>query len=246
MNTSYQPVALVTGSARRIGATIVRTLHQHGYRVLIHYHHSSADAEALAIELNQQKNDTACVLHADLNQHEDVIRLAKQALEPWQRIDLLVNNASQFYATPLGDIQPQHWDDLMASNLKAPLFLSQALAPALRDSVGCIINITDIFSTEPLTDYSVYSAAKAGLAMLTKSLALELAPTVRVNAIAPGAILWPEENNNSLFTDQQALTNKIPLKRLGEPDDIAAAVLFLATQASYMTGQTLRIDGGYP
>jgi pteridine reductase len=233
------PVALITGGARRIGAEIARQLHARGWRLLIHYRNSAEAAEALCAQLNAVRTQSAQSLKADLSLTDQVKSLAEATLACWQRLDLLVNNASAFYPTPLGSITEDKWEDLMASNLKAPLFLSQALAPALKKSGGCIVNLADIHALRPLKDHSLYCAAKAGNLMLTRSLALELAPEVRVNAIAPGAILWPEKNPSA----SESILPRIPLGRCGTPEDIAQALVYL-TEASYVTGQVIAVDGG--
>ena len=236
------PVALITGAAHRIGAAIARALHQQGWRVIIHYWQSADNAQALAATLNRQRPDSAHTLCANLEQHDATLRMAEQALAHWQRMDLLVNNASTFYPTAIATATEADWNTLMASNLKAPFFMAQQLAPALAKQHGTIINLIDIHAQKPLQQHSVYCAAKAGLAMLTQSLALELAPGVRVNGIAPGAILWPPGVTPNSTTESQWLAG-IPLARKGDPDDIANTVLFL-TQAHYITGQVIAVDGG--
>jgi pteridine reductase len=234
--------ALVTGAARRIGATIARTLHAHGADVAIHYRGSAADALALAADLNSARPDSAATFAADLTDLASLNTLVGE-LAAWRDgLDILVNNASSFYATPVGEITEQQWDDLVGTNLKAPLFLSQALAPALREAQGVIVNIVDVHSQRPLRDHPVYGPAKAGLAMLTRSLAKDLAPEVRVNGVSPGAILWPEESMSE--ATKKAILKQIPLGRPGQPEDIAGAVLFLASEAGYVTGQIIAIDGG--
>ncbi len=237
------PVALITGAARRIGAAIARGLHQHDYRVAIHYRHSDREARALADDLNDRRLDSAIILKADLDRLTDIESLAEDTLAHWGRLDVLVNNASSFYPTPVGDASAEQWDDLINSNLKAPFFLTQALADELRLRQGCVINITDIHADRPLIKHPIYCAAKAGNAMLTKSLARELAPGVRVNGIAPGAILWPEAADES-DDSQRTLLGKIPLQRKGEAEDIVQTVLFLVGGPSYITGQIIAVDGG--
>jgi pteridine reductase len=234
--------ALVTGAARRIGAVVASTLHEAGANVVIHYHHSAADAEQLAASLNARRASSAFTATADVREVTELERMAKQVLERTGRLDVLVNNASNFYPTPLGTITEEHWYDLMGSNLKAPLFLSQALLPALRAASGVIINIVDVHSQRPLRDHVVYGAAKAGLAMLTRSLAKDLGPQVRVNGVSPGAILWPEEGMSDQL--RAAIIRQTALKRSGTPEDIAAAVLFLVRDAPYVTGQIIAVDGG--
>lgn len=236
-------VALVTGGARRIGATIVETLHAAGMHVVIHYRSSQREAEALADRLNARRRNSAITLRANLHHTTALAPMVREAAGHWGRLDLLVNNASSFYPTPLGEITEAHWDDLLGSNLKAPLFLAQAAMPHLRERKGAIVNLIDIHGFKPLAGHSVYCAAKAGLVMLTRSLARELAPEVRVNGIAPGAILWPE----GVQADPQAeaqLREAVPLARMGEPADIGRTVLFFAQSAPYITGQILAVDGG--
>lgn len=232
-------VALVTGAARRIGAEIARVLHGAGYCVALHYHRSAEDAENLAAQLNAERPGSARTLQADLAETSSLADLVERAAACWGGLDLLVNNASAFYPTPLGHITETHWDDLMASNLKAPLFLAQAAVPHLRRRGGCIVNIVDVYAERPLREYPVYSVAKAGLAALTKALAVELAPDVRVNGVAPGSILWPVGGDI-----KPEVLAKVALERPGTPADIAQAVLFLAAGAPYVTGQILAVDGG--
>ena len=238
-----QPVALITGAARRIGACIAQRLHQIGYRVLIHYHRSEPEAQQLAAELNRIRPDSARTLQADLTDSRAIEQLAIQAQAQWQRLDLLVNNASSFYPTPLEQITESDWDALIGSNLKAPLWLSKELAPALRQQQGSIVNIVDVHGQRPLQGFSLYSIAKAGLAMLTQSLAKELAPQIRVNGVAPGPILPPEGAAKRDPAAEQKTLEKTLLKRYGTPDDIADTVLFLARQ-SFITGQIIAVDGG--
>lgn len=235
--------ALVTGASRRIGASICRALHAAGYQLIMHYRTSAAEAEALANELNALRPHSVICLQADLANLEELARLAERAQEVWGRIDVLVNNASSFYPTPVGTVAEQQWDDLMASNVKAPFFLSQALANTLAQNNGCIINIADIHGERPMPNHSVYSIAKAGNVMLTKTLALELAPQVRVNGIAPGAILWPEDDAGN-EKPQLAALEQIPLGTLGGAESIARTVVFLAKDSCYTTGQILAVDGG--
>ncbi len=234
------PVALITGAARRIGRQLCIRLHQQGFQVLIHCNRSIEDAEHLAAELNQQRADSVRVLQADLCDPEAVTLLAARVIEQWQRLDVLINNASSFYPTPIEETAQQDWDNLIGSNLRAPFFLSQSLAPLLSVQRGCIINLVDIHALRPLKGHCLYSVAKAGNAMLTQSLAKELAPDIRVNGIAPGAILWPESSQEE---EHEALLEKIPLGHFGDPDDIADTALFLMQQ-SYITGQIIAVDGG--
>ncbi len=235
-------VALVTGAARRIGKAIAQTLHGAGARVAIHYHTSASDAEALVAVLNALRPDSATAIRADLLDVGALPGLIKGVVDWGGRLDILVNNASTFYPTPLGSIAASDWDDLIGTNLRAPLFLSQAAAPWLAERQGSIVNIVDIHARRPLRAHSVYGAAKAGLAMLTRALAKDLAPSVRVNAVAPGAILWPENGMND--ATRRAILDQVPLGRPGEPDDIAGCVLYLVRDARYVTGQVIAVDGG--
>ena len=234
--------ALITGAGKRIGAVIARTLHDAGANVAIHYFSSSAQADALAEQLNAIRAGSAITLQADLRSIDAINSLVAAMIEQTDALDLLVNNASTFYPTPLGTITEEQWDDLIGANLKAPLFLSQAAWPHLRAARGAIINIVDVHSQRPLRDHLVYGPAKAGLAMLTRSLAKDLGPDVRVNGVSPGAILWPEEGLPE--KTRQSIIREIALKRVGAPEDIAGAVLYLARDATYVTGQILAVDGG--
>lgn len=248
MPATITKVALVTGAAKRIGAEIARQLHKEHFNVVIHYHNSEKAAQELADELNEERENSAACMAADLNNPEQISRLAEQAQQQWQRIDLLVNNASSFYPTPIGETSDEDWNQLINSNLKAPFFLAQALAKKLGEHHGCIINIADIYADKPLKKHSVYSIAKAGNVMLTKTLAQELAPVVRVNGIAPGAILWPDDSHKKpedrLSDDnKEKMLAKIPLQQRGQAQDIARTILFL-TQSPYITGQILTVDGG--
>ncbi len=233
---------LITGGARRIGAAIVRKLHRAGANVLVHYHRSLSAAQTLQAELNAQRAGSVAIHGGDLADAATPEALVAAALLAFGRIDVLVNNASTFYATPVGQITVAHWDDLMGSNLRAPLFLSQAAAPSLAAQGGLIINIVDIHGLRPLKAHPVYSTAKAGLAMLTRSLARELGPRVRVNGIAPGPVLWPEGPMDAAL--QREIVDKTALKRHGSPEDIARTALFLAADAPYITGQIIAVDGG--
>jgi pteridine reductase len=234
--------ALITGAARRIGAEITTLLHAEGANVAIHFRGSADEAAALTARLNAQRPDSARAFPADLAKTGEPESLVKAVLDWSERLDVLVNNASSFYPTPLGTITEEHWAELMGSNLKAPVFLSQAATPHLQSVRGSIVNIVDIHAGRPLGDHPVYSAAKAGLVMLTRSLAKDLAPDVRVNAVAPGAIAWPE--NDMPDAVKESITRQIPLGHSGEPADISQAVLFLARDATYTTGQIIAIDGG--
>jgi len=236
-------VALVTGAARRVGAEIAKTLHQHDYHVVMHCHQSGGEAQRLATSLNQQRSHSACVLEYDLAQHENLSIVIEKTLACWGQLDLLVNNASNFFPTPVGKVTLNAWQSLMAVNLQAPFFLSQAAYPWLQKTEGNIINIADIHADFPMRDYSAYCIAKSGLVMATKALAKEMAPSVRVNAIAPGTMMWPEGENALSIAEQEKLIQKICLKRQGTAQDIAEAVFFLS-QAAYITGQVLAVDGG--
>ena len=234
--------ALVTGAANRLGAQIARTLHQNGANLIIHYRSSGAAAQALVDELNQARPNSAMAVAADLAVDADVDTLAIQACEAFGGLHILVNNASSFFPTRFGEIDQRSWDDLVSSNFKAPLFLAQACHPALKQSGGCIVNMVDIYAERPLAEHSLYCSAKAANSMLVKSLALELAPEVRVNGIAPGAILWPGKADPS-DEQQRKLKQQVPLQRLGGAQVIADTVLFLASN-DYITGEVIRVDGG--
>jgi len=234
--------ALITGAGRRIGACIARTLHAHGMNIAIHYRGSARDADGLAAELNAIRSASAITVQADLLDNPRLMELVDEVVAQTGRLDLLVNNASTFYPTPLADVTEENWNDLLGTNLKAPLFLAKAAAPHLKKSNGNIINIVDIHAQRPLSNHPVYGPAKAGLAMLTRSLAKDLAPAVRVNGVSPGAILWPEDGMTANV--EQAIIKQVPLKRTGEPADIAKTVLFLVKDAHYITGQIIAVDGG--
>jgi len=234
--------ALVTGAARRIGAAIATTLHAAGANVLIHYRGSTNEAAQLAAHLNKERANSALIVQADLCQPEAIDALISAAIQWGGRLDVLVNNASSFYPTPIGQITEKAWADLVGTNLKAPLFLSQAAAPHLEKTRGNIVNIVDIHARKPLHDHHVYGAAKAGLVMLTQSFAKDLAPRVRVNGVAPGAIAWPE--NGMPVAVKENIIAQIPLGATGQPADIANAVLYLVRDATYVTGQIIPIDGG--
>ena len=240
--TLNNKVFLVTGAARRIGAAIVTCLHENGARVAIHYRGSADDAKALRDRLNELRDDSAAVFQADLLDIDRIPDLIDAVIDWGGQLDGLVNNASSFYPTPVGSITEQHWNDLLGSNLKAPLFLSQAAADSLRNSNGVIINIVDVHADRPLRDHPVYGPAKAGLAMLTRSLAKDLAPEIRVNGVSPGAILWPE--NGMSDSVQKNILDQVPLQRAGSPEDIAGCVLYLTRDARYVTGQIIAVDGG--
>lgn len=236
--------ALVTGGARRLGAAMVRVLHAAGADVVIHCRHSRAEADALANELEERRTGSVRIVEGDLLDPAVCERVTAEAIAARDRLDILVNNASTFRPTPIGSIDAATFDDLIGSNLRAPLFLAQAAAPALREQRGCIVNLADIHGLRPRDGYPVYCAAKAGLVMLTRSLARELAPEVRVNAIAPGSILWPEGETDADPAEREAIVAATPLGRRGDPEDITAALLYLVRDASFVTGQVLAVDGG--
>jgi len=235
--------ALVTGGARRVGAAIARRLHAAGANVLVHYRDSEADASRLVSELNALRPKSAAKVKAELLAPVAPRALVGAALESFGRLDIVVNNASSFFAVPVGAIEASHWEELIGSNLRAPLFISQEAAPQLAKNRGAIVNIIDIHGERPLKGYPVYSIAKAGLAALTRSLALELAPEVRVNGVAPGAIVWPEDGSWDDLTRQRIVSHTL-LRRTGEPDDVARAVYYLIAEAPYVTGQIIAVDGG--
>ena len=235
---------LVTGAARRIGASIARTLHAAGANVVLHCHRSRAEAEQLREELNARRVGSCAVVQADLLELAGLPALVEQSVQAFGRLDALVNNASSFYPTPFGGIGEGEWDDLVGSNLRAPLFLSQAAAPWLREARGAIVNLVDIHAERPLKDFVVYSVAKAGLAGLTRALALELGPEVRVNGVAPGAIVWPDGDQHFAPAEKGRITEQTPLKRIGSPEDVAGAVKYLLFDAPFVTGQILAVDGG--
>ena len=235
---------LITGGARRVGAAISRRLHAAGANLVIHYRSSAADARALKDELTRARPGSVVLVQGDLLKPAHLSELIKDAVKAYGGLDALVNNASSFYATPIGEITEQAWDDLVGTNLKAPLFLSQSAARELRKSHGAIVNIIDVHAEFPMKSYVVYSIAKGALAALTRSLARELGPEIRVNGIAPGTILWPEDDAWKDELGRQRIMNQTALKRIGEPDDIAKAVEFLLTAAPYVTGQVLAVDGG--
>ncbi len=234
--------ALITGAAHRIGATVARILHAAGMDLVLHYRSSSEAAEAIQQELNGQRADSVRLIQADLHDTARLDQLITATVDFKGRLDLLVNNASSFYPTPLAEASLADWDDLIGSNLKAPFFLSKLAAPLLKESAGCIINLVDIHAERPLKDHPIYSIAKAGNAMLVKSLARELGPEIRVNGVAPGAILWPEQGLGA--DEQQEILSRTALKRAGSPDDIAKTLLFLVRNADYITGQIIAVDGG--
>lgn len=237
-----RPVALVTGAARRVGRVIAETLHAAGYDLAIHYRSSKAEALALADRLEGARGGSALLLEADLSVQDEIEALVARAVAHYGRLDLLVNNASAFYPTPIGETLEAHWNDLFSSNAKAPFFLAQAAAPHLRATRGAIVNLVDVYADRPLARHPVYSMAKAANAMMVKALARELGPEVRVNGVAPGAVMWPEAGKPP--AEQQALLERTALKRAGDAADVASAVLYLARDARYVTGQILAVDGG--
>lgn len=233
--------ALVTGAAKRLGAAIARELHAAGMNLLLHYNKSEQEAQALCQELNKQRSDSAAVAQADLANTQGLESLVKAALQ-WGGLHVLINNASSFRPTPLGSVVEDDWDELMASNLKAPFFLAQAAAVYLKKNHGSIVNMVDIHARRPLKDHAVYCAAKAGLAMLTLSLARELGPEIRVNGVAPGPVLWPDAGLDA--ATKKSILEATALKRKGSPEDVAGAVLYLVRDAEYITGQIIAVDGG--
>lgn len=237
-----EKVALITGAARRIGAAIAQTLHAEGMNLVLHYHSSRDEAHRLQQHFNSIRENSAVLFQTDLLHTSKLNWLVRDAEKIWGRLDVLINNASTFYATPIGTVTEENWDDLVGTNLKAPLFLSQAAAEPLARQGGCIVNITDVHGDRPLKTYNVYSVAKAGLVMLTKALARDLGPRVRVNAVAPGAIIWPEHGLDDVA--KQRILSRTALKRQGEPQDVARAVLFLIRDADYVSGQVIAVDGG--
>ena len=247
VNDAIAKTALITGGAKRIGAAISRLLHQAGYNVIIHCRLSQQAANALAEELNAVRANTAKVIQGDLNNETIYNHLIEQAYQCWGRLDVLINNASSFYPTPVGSITLDDWNNLINSNMKAPLFLAQAAAPHLKQTKGNIINMVDIHGIRPMREHPVYCAAKAGLSMLTMSLAKDLGPDIRVNGVAPGAILWPASDGPAGGLPEhtkQLILERTSLKRPGEPIDIAKTILFLVEENNYITGQIIAVDGG--
>jgi pteridine reductase len=234
---------LITGGAKRVGAATARRLHASGARIMLHYRSARAEAQALATELNDLREGSAATVQAELLNVGALPELVKSTVSHFGALDVLINNASSFYPTPVGDIKLTDWDDLVGTNLKAPLFLSQAAAPHLKKTGGCIVNITDIHADRPLKNYVVYSVAKAGLVGLTRSLARELGPEVRVNGVAPGPVMWPEDGSFDEVARQRVIAHTL-LRRAGDPDDIARAVHYLVADAPYVTGQIIAVDGG--
>ena len=239
---SMNKTALITGAAARLGARTARFLHEAGYDIVIHYRRSKEPAIKLADELNEIRPRSATTIAGDLLDIENIPRIIEEAAGFNNRLDVLVNNASSFFSTPLGEVEPSHWDDLIGSNMKAPFFLSQQAAPWLKQHRGCIVNMVDVHGFRPKLGYSVYSMAKAANAMMVKSLARELGPDVRVNGVAPGVILWPEHDLTD--TDKERILSRVALGRAGDPDDIAKAIRFLVMDADYITGHIIPVDGG--
>jgi pteridine reductase len=237
-----RPVVLITGAARRVGAAIARTLHAAGYDLALHYRRSRADLEALVTDLEQIRGSSTLALQSELADTDGLPDLVNDAVTHFGRLDGLVNNASSFFPTPLGTVTTQQWDDLFASNARAPFFLAQAAAPHLRDRAGAIINLLDIYAERPLPGYSVYCMAKAAQAAMTQALAHDLGPEVRVNGVAPGAVMWPEDGNN--YARREDIIARTPLKRAGTAEDVASTVLWLLRDAKFVTGQIISVDGG--
>lgn len=245
MNSNLEnKVVLITGGAKRVGAAICRELHAHGAQLMIHYNTSIQEARALQAELNLQRANSVAIIQGDLLNTAVLPSLVGETVQHFGKLDVLINNASTYYPTEIGHINEENWQDLMGSNLKAPMFLAQAAAAELRKNHGCIINITDMHIERPKKGYIIYSVAKAGLVTLTKSLAQELSPEVRVNAVAPGPVQWPENNPQFDEVYRQRVISQTLLKRIGEPQDIAKAVKFLVVDAPFITGHVLAVDGG--
>lgn len=242
--TDPRPAIIITGAAKRVGAAIARKLHAAGANVIVHCNRSRVDAESLVRELNNERTKSAALVQGDLLAYNAIKGLIDHAASEFGHLDGLVNNASAFYPTPVGEIDEDNWSELIGANLKAPLFLSQAAAPYLKKTNGSIVNIVDIHSERPLKDFVVYSVTKTGLAGLTRSLALELGPDIRVNGVSPGAILWPDGTSDYPAAERDRIVSQTPLKRVGTPEDIAGAVKFLMLDATYVTGQILAVDGG--
>ena len=237
-------VVLITGGAKRVGAAICRELHAHGASLMIHYNKSQTEARALQAELNLQRANSVAIIQGDLLNIAIMSNLVAETVNQFGKLDVLINNASTYYSTEIGKITEENWHDLVGSNLKAPMFLAQSAAPELRKNHGCVVNITDMHIERPKKGYVVYSVAKAGLVTLTKSLAHELSPEVRVNAVAPGPVQWPENNPQFDEVYRQRVISQTLLKKIGEPQDIAKAVKFLVADAPFITGHVLAVDGG--
>lgn len=243
---SSRPVAFISGGSQRLGAAIGRRLHAEGFNLILHYRNSKSQAETLAQELTAQRPDSVLLLSAHLDQSDSIQQLINEVINPDNcfggRLDVLINNASTFYPTPVAEAEQAQWNELINTNLRAPFLLSQGLASALIQQAGCIINLTDIYGLNPLVNHSIYSLTKAGLISLTKSLAIELAPEIRTNAISPGAILWPEREANDTAYHQKILA-QVPLGRLGDVSNIAETAWFLVSN-NYINGQVIAVDGG--
>jgi pteridine reductase len=237
-------VALITGGARRVGAAIGRLLHAGGMNLMVHYRSSAEEARALQAELNEVRRDSVALVQADLLNTNLLPSMVGKTVDQFGRLDVLINNASSFFPTAVGEIGEKEWDDLVGTNLKTPLFLAQAAAPHLKRSHGCIVNIVDIHADRPMRNYLVYSVAKGGLVALTRGLAAELGPEVRVNGVSPGVIIWPEDQRWSDELARQRIVQTTLLKRMGDPEDIARTVRFLVFDAPYVTGQIIAVDGG--
>ena len=243
MNVRHErPVALITGAGKRVGAVTARTLHAAGYDVALHYRHSAADAELLAASLERQRSNSTFTVQAELADLDALPGMVQRVLNRFGRLDALVNNASAFFPTPVGTATVAQWNELFASNAQAPFFLAQAAVPALREARGAIVNMVDIYAERPLANHPIYCMAKAALEAMTRSLALDLGPDVRVNGVAPGAVLWPSDGKP--YDDQQALLARTPLQRAGSPEDVAGAVLWLLRDSPFVTGHIIRVDGG--
>ncbi|MEM7196255.1 MAG: pteridine reductase [Pseudomonadota bacterium] len=242
MSDLKDKVALITGGSRRLGAHTARMLHQQGMRVVVHYRNSADDAEALRAELCEQRPKSVTLVRGDLTEVAKVKNLVQQCVNETGRLDVLINNASAFFPTPLKTASEEQWQLLMDTNIKAPFFLCQAAAPYLQRVSGCIINVTDIYAERPLSEHPIYVSSKAALTSLTRSLALDLGPDIRVNAVAPGAIMWPDKGVDDL--SKQRMISGTPLKSIGSPDDIAKTIKFLIADSGFITGQTINVDGG--
>jgi pteridine reductase len=237
-----RPVALITGGAKRVGAVIARTLHAAGYDLALHCRHSVSEAKVLADELEVQRSDSVLILQAELADTQALPRLIEDTLARYGQLDALINNASAFYPTPVGTATVTQWNDLFASNAQAPFFLTQAAVPALRAAHGAVVNIADIYATRAIANYPIYVMAKGALVAMTRTLALDLSPDIRVNGVAPGAVMWPSDGKE--YDDQQAMLARTPLGRAGTPEDVASAVLWLLRDAPFVTGQIIPVDGG--
>jgi pteridine reductase len=237
-----RPVALITGGAKRVGAVIARTLHAAGYDLAVHCRQSVAEADALAADLNAQRANSVLVMQADLADIPALSRLVDTTLSRYGRLDALINNASGFYPTPIGQANVAQWNELFASNAQAPFFLTQAALPALRAAHGAIVNLVDIYAERAIANHPIYVMAKGALAAMTRTLALDLAPDIRVNGVAPGAVMWPSDGKP--YDDQEAMLARTPLGRAGTPEDVASTVLWLLRDAPFVTGQIIRVDGG--